>query len=239
MIKSVGLAPTKSKNVVNLSKALIERFGGEVPSSQEDLMSLPGVAPKTAAVVTSQWFGEPAFPVDTHVHRLALRWELTKNEKQADRVSEDLRSCFPREKWNKLHLQFIYFGREHCTAKSHDPNLCPICCWVKNPQCTAIPSSPGRSSPPGGESPRRTNTPTKHKGIIFYSERTDELLQSNSPLKRGLPLPGRRGIPLNLPANDLNQLQGADGGGPQHPDSPISHTPRAAGKGPCNKKPRR
>lgn len=127
-IRVLGLAPTKAKNIRRLSALLMERHSGEVPTSLEALEALPGVGHKTASVVVSQAFGMPAFPVDTHIHRLAWRWGLSsgKNVQQTER---DCKRLFPEERWNKLHLQIIFFGREHCPARGHQPDTCPICCW--------------------------------------------------------------------------------------------------------------
>ena len=129
VIREIGLAPTKSKNVVRLSQLLLEKHDGQVPSNYEDLEALPGVGHKTASVVMSQAFGEPAFPVDTHIHRLATRWGLSsgKNVVQTER---DLKRLFPRDAWNDLHLRIIFFGREYCPALRHDPKVCPICSWA-------------------------------------------------------------------------------------------------------------
>ncbi|MCB9660707.1 MAG: endonuclease III [Sandaracinaceae bacterium] len=128
-IRQVGLAPTKARNVKALSELLLSRHGGEVPASFEALEALPGVGHKTASVVMAQAFGVPAFPVDTHIHRLASRWGLSaaKNVEQTER---DLKALFPRDAWNRAHLQIIYFGREHCPARGHDLASCPICGWA-------------------------------------------------------------------------------------------------------------
>lgn len=126
IVKTVGLSPTKSKNILALSKILTKKFGGRVPDNFNDLESLPGVGHKTASVVMSQAFGHSAFPVDTHIHRLAKRWGLSSG-KNVKRTEEDLKKLFPENKWNKLHLQMIYFGREHCPARNHDAKKCPIC----------------------------------------------------------------------------------------------------------------
>ncbi|MEO6096931.1 MAG: endonuclease III [Fibrobacteria bacterium] len=126
MIKTVGLAPTKSLNVWNLSRILLERHGGKLPETMEELEALPGVGHKTASVVMCQAFGVPAFAVDTHIHRLAERWGLS-NGKNVARTESDLKALFPRERWTKLHLQMIYYGREHCPARSHNPARCEIC----------------------------------------------------------------------------------------------------------------
>ncbi len=126
IIRPCGLSPMKSKGIHGLSKILIEEHEGKVPESFEALEALPAVGHKTASVVMSQAFGVPAFPVDTHIHRLAWRWGLTtgKNVKQTEK---DLKRLFPESIWNKLHLQIIFFGREYCPAKKHDPYLCPLC----------------------------------------------------------------------------------------------------------------
>ncbi len=128
-IRQVGLAPTKAKNIKRLSELLVERHGGEVPASFEDLEALPGVGHKTASVVMSQAFGVPAFPVDTHIHRLAARWGLS-NGTTVEKTEHDLKAVFPKEKWNDLHLQIIFFGREYCPARFHDLTQCPICSWA-------------------------------------------------------------------------------------------------------------
>ena len=107
---------------------ILERHDGEVPQTFEELEALPGVGHKTASVVMSQAFGVPAFPVDTHIHRLAARWGLSDG-KNVDKTERDLKKLFPRESWNKVHLQIIFFGREHCPARYHDLTGCPICSW--------------------------------------------------------------------------------------------------------------
>lgn len=126
IIRPVGLSPAKSKNIHALSQILIDQYQGIVPESLEDLESLPGVGHKTASVVVSQAFGMPAFPVDTHIQRLMYRWTLStgKNVVQTER---DAKRLFPRELWNKLHLQIIFFGRAFCPARGHNPNACPLC----------------------------------------------------------------------------------------------------------------
>jgi endonuclease-3 len=128
-IRSCGLAPQKARNLHALSRLLLERHGGRVPATFEELEALPGVGHKTASVVMAHAFGEPAFPVDTHIHRLAARWGLSsgRNVVQTER---DLKRLFPRERWNALHLQIIYFGREYCPARGHDLASCPICSWA-------------------------------------------------------------------------------------------------------------
>lgn len=126
IIKPCGLSPMKSKGIAGLSKILVEQYNGEVPNTFEALESLPAVGHKTASVVMTQWFGVPAFPVDTHIHRLAYRWGLSTG-KSVEQTEKDLKRLVPIEKWNKAHLQIIYFGREYCTARGHDWKTCPIC----------------------------------------------------------------------------------------------------------------
>ena len=126
IIRPCGLAPRKSKAIHRLSEILLEEHGGKVPQSFEALEALPGVGHKTASVVMSQAFGVPAFPVDTHIHRLAYRWALSTG-KNVVKTEKDLKAIFPKEIWNKLHLQIIFFGREYCPARGHDPHKCPIC----------------------------------------------------------------------------------------------------------------
>lgn len=129
IIQPIGLAPTKAKNLSNMSKLLLERHGGEVPGSFAELEALHGVGHKTASVVMSQAFGHPAFPVDTHIHRLAARWGLSSG-KSVEQTEADLKALLPPSAWRDVHLQIIYFGREHCPAKQHDPKRCPICSWA-------------------------------------------------------------------------------------------------------------
>ena len=128
-IRTVGLAPTKAKNIRRLSELLVERHGGGVPEDMDALEALPGVGHKTASVVMIQAFGVPAFPVDTHIHRLAARWGLSTG-KSVEKTEQDLKRVFPEDSWIKLHLQIIYFGREHCPARGHDLKTCPICSWA-------------------------------------------------------------------------------------------------------------
>ena len=126
IIKPCGLSPRKSVAISELSKILVKKYDGAVPENMELLEELPGVGHKTASVVMSQAFGEPAFPVDTHIHSLAQRWKLT-NGKNVVQTEKDLKRCFPRESWNKLHLQIIFYGREYCSARGCDGTMCPIC----------------------------------------------------------------------------------------------------------------
>lgn len=126
IIKPCGLSPMKSKGIYGLSKILVEKYDGEVPNTFEALEALPAVGHKTASVVMTQWFGIPAFPVDTHIHRLAYRWGLSTG-KSVDQTEKDLKRLIPEKKWNKAHLQIIYFGREYCPARNHNWEACPIC----------------------------------------------------------------------------------------------------------------
>lgn len=126
IIKPCGLSPMKSKGIAGLSRILVEKYDGKVPNSFEALESLPAVGHKTASVVMTQWFGLPAFPVDTHIHRLAYRWGLT-NGKSVEQTEHDLKRLIPQDNWNKVHLQIIYFGREYCPARGHHWRDCPIC----------------------------------------------------------------------------------------------------------------
>jgi endonuclease-3 len=121
-----GLSENKSKAIHRLSEILIEKYKGEVPQTFEALEELPGVGHKTASVVMSQAFCVPAFPVDTHIHRLAVRWKLTSGKNVVE-TERDLKALFPRESWNKLHLQIIFYGRKYCPARAHDVEKCPIC----------------------------------------------------------------------------------------------------------------
>ena len=132
IIKPCGLSPKKSSAISELSKILINEHDGQVPESFAALERLPGVGHKTASVVMSQGFGHPAFPVDTHIHRLAQRWGLTKG-KNVTQTEADLKKLFPKERWNALHLQIIYYGREYCSARGCDGTVCPICttCYPK------------------------------------------------------------------------------------------------------------
>ena len=127
IIKEIGLAPTKAKNLKKMARQLID--GGGVKQDWDYLESLSGVGHKTASVVMSQWYRVPAFPVDTHIHRLAARWGLS-NGKNVDKTEKDLKNIWPKDEWNRRHLQIIFFGREHCPARNHDLRTCPICSWA-------------------------------------------------------------------------------------------------------------
>ncbi len=126
IIRPCGLAPQKARAIAALSRLLVERHGGRVPRTFAELEALPGVGHKTASVVMAQAFGEPAFPVDTHIHRLAQRWRLTDG-RSVTQTERDLKRLFPRALWNQLHLRMIYYGREHCTARGCDGTVCEIC----------------------------------------------------------------------------------------------------------------
>ncbi len=129
IIREIGLAPTKARNIHLMAQQLINRHDGEVPVDLEALERLAGVGHKTASVVMVQAFGVPAFPVDTHIHRLASRWGLSK-AKNVQQTERDLKAIFPEGEWHKRHLQFIFFGREYCPARHHDLSKCPICSWA-------------------------------------------------------------------------------------------------------------
>jgi len=152
-IKTCGLAPAKSKAIAGLSKLVVEQHGGQVPRTFEELEALPGVGHKTASVVMAQAFGIPAFPVDTHIHRLAQRWGLSDGSSVA-RTERDLKALFPRDRWIRLHLQIILFGREHCPALRHDFAMCPICSFAAERKSARAPArravKPGRPPAPGG-----------------------------------------------------------------------------------------
>lgn len=142
IIRPCGLSPQKSAAIHRLSELLIEKHNAEVPQSFAELEALPGVGHKTASVVMAQAFGVPAFPVDTHIHRLAQRWGLTRGRNVSE-TERDLKQLFPRESWNKLHLQFIFYGREYCTARGCNGRVCPLC----------------RSCYPNRKHPKKVNKP--------------------------------------------------------------------------------
>lgn len=130
IVRPCGLGPQKAKAIVELSKILMDKFGGRVPETLEDLETLPGVGHKTAQVVIAQSFGVPSFPVDTHIHRLAKRWKLSR-AKNVVMTERDLKDLFPRDHWNQLHLRIIFYGREYCSARGCDGSICPICATLK------------------------------------------------------------------------------------------------------------
>ena len=127
LIREIGLAPTKAKNLRKMAEQIVE--GGGLRPDWDYLESLAGVGHKTASVLMAQWYGIPAFPVDTHIHRLAARWGLSK-AKNVEQTERDLKALWPKETWNKRHLQIIFFGREYCPARNHDLTACPICTWA-------------------------------------------------------------------------------------------------------------
>jgi len=141
-IRRIGLAPTKARNVRRLAQQLLDEHGGDVPESFKELEALPGVGHKTASVVMAQSFGVPAFPVDTHIHRLAGRWGLSSGT-TVERTEADLKKVFPKAAWNRLHLQIIYFGRQYCPARGHDLRRCPICSWAATQRRIMAESGPG------------------------------------------------------------------------------------------------
>jgi len=143
LIREVGLANQKAKALRAMAEILVAEHGGRVPRSFEALEALPGVGHKTASVVKVQAFGEPAFPVDTHIHRLAWRWGLS-NGSSVERTERDLKKVFPEEAWGKVHLQVIYFGREHCPALRHDFDACPICSWAMSQRRRRLERSTGK-----------------------------------------------------------------------------------------------
>lgn len=143
LIREIGLAPTKARNLSTMAHQIIEA-GGEVVADWDFLESLAGVGHKTASVVMSQAFGFPAFPVDTHIHRLAARWGLSDG-RTVEKTERDLKAVFPEETWNRRHLQIIYFGREYCPARNHDLAVCPICSWAASKKRIAEESKSQRS----------------------------------------------------------------------------------------------
>jgi endonuclease-3 len=146
LIRQVGLAPQKAKALKGLAERLIDVHGSVVPDTYEALEALPGVGHKTASVVMAQAFGHPAFPVDTHIHRLAERWGLSDGSNVVN-TERDLKALFPESAWNKLHLQIIFFGREHCKALHHDARACPICSFAaKAARTRAIPKKPSAAT---------------------------------------------------------------------------------------------
>ncbi|MEN7547980.1 endonuclease III [Rapidithrix thailandica] len=140
IIRPCGLSPTKSKAIHSLSQILIDKYQGEVPQTFDELEQLPGVGHKTASVVMSQGFGFPAFPVDTHIHRIMYRWGLS-NGSSVERTEKDAKRLFPKEEWNKLHLQIIFFGRQFCTARSPKHDECPVCEALGKPCPSETPNS--------------------------------------------------------------------------------------------------
>jgi endonuclease-3 len=158
-IKTCGLAPGKAKAIAKMSRILVAEHGGEVPADLAALEELPGVGHKTASVVMAQAFHEPAFPVDTHIHRLAGRWQLSR-ARTVEEVERDLMAVFPRDRWNTLHLQIIYFGRQYCTARQHEPSACPICSWAMSKARADAERRQGLSKPVRRAKPRSERAPS-------------------------------------------------------------------------------
>jgi endonuclease-3 len=151
IVRPCGLSPTKARNIRELSRLIVERHGGRVPDTFEELEALPGVGHKTASVVLAQAFGKPAFPVDTHIHRLAARWGLSTG-RSVEHTERDLKRLFPEAAWGDVHLQIIYFGRGHCPARGHEAAECPICSWAAPRRARArVPARPA----PRQRAPRR------------------------------------------------------------------------------------
>jgi len=163
LIREVGLAPQKAKALVGLAAKIVAEHGGEVPRTFEELEALPGVGHKTASVVMAQAFGVPAFPVDTHIHRLAARWGLSSGRSVVE-TERDLKRTFPRERWNRLHLQIIYFGRRFCPARGHDLASCPICSFAATKKRIASESPPPREATRGTGAGRRPGKHSKRPG---------------------------------------------------------------------------
>jgi endonuclease III len=154
LIHSCGLAPSKARALSRLARALVEEHGGRVPESFEALEALPGVGHKTASVVMVQAFGQPAFPVDTHIHRLAGRWGLSRGRNVAQ-TERDLERLYPPQAWGRLHLQLIAFGREHCPARGHDLAACPICAWAASRRRLAAEARRGGAAARSALTPQR------------------------------------------------------------------------------------
>lgn len=176
IIRTCGLAPAKSQNLQRMAELLLERHGGEVPRSFAALEALPGVGHKTASVVMSQAFGVPAFPVDTHIHRLAWRWALSDGS-SVERTERDLKAIFPEAAWNKLHLQIIYFGREQCPARGHDPEVCPICAW-------ASPRTRRAAERAAREKAKETKAPAKGRSRATAARKKTAKKTAAAPAKR-------------------------------------------------------
>ena len=183
IIRPCGLSPQKSKAIVRLSQLLVEWHGGEVPRDIAALEALPGVGHKTASVVMAQAFGVPAFPVDTHIHRLAERWGLSDGS-SVERTEKDLVRTFPREAWNRLHLQIIVFGRTYCPARGHDLEACPICSWAS----TRARKDAEHAAGTAGRVERRTRaTKSQAQSTAKPTARPKGVPRSKSPRK---PAPG-------------------------------------------------
>jgi endonuclease-3 len=160
-IRTCGLAPSKANALAKMSRILVAKHGGKVPKDLDALEDLPGVGHKTASVVMAQAFQEPAFPVDTHIHRLAGRWQLSR-ARTVEEVERDLKAVFPRERWSTLHLQIIYFGRQYCTARQHEPAECPICSWAMSRARADAERRQGLSKPVRPARPKRERVSSPH-----------------------------------------------------------------------------
>ena len=159
-IRSCGLAPGKARNLAAMARLLVAEHAGVVPRDMAALEALPGVGHKTASVVMAQAFGVPAFPVDTHIHRLAGRWQLSR-ARTVEEVEHDLKRLFPAERWNVLHLQMIYFGRAHCPARGHDPATCPVCSWAMSTARARLERAQNTGKPVPAK--RRTSTTRRER----------------------------------------------------------------------------
>jgi endonuclease-3 len=157
LVRTCGLAPAKAKNIHALSRLLVERHGGAVPKSFEELEALPGVGHKTASVVMAQAFGIPAFAVDTHIHRLAERWGLSDG-RNVEQTERDLKAAFPEDTWIRAHLKIILFGREHCPALRHEASKCPICSWAAPVSSGSQRAKPAKRSKSSATRPARKKT---------------------------------------------------------------------------------
>lgn len=175
LIRTCGLAPSKARNISKLSKILVEKHGGRVPRTFEELEALPGVGHKTASVVLCQAFGIPAFPVDTHIHRLARRWGLSDGS-TVEHTERDLKALFPESSWIHLHLAIILFGREHCPALRHDMSRCAICSWAASKSEIAASAQPARVAP------RRSERRETRKAARHAPERAPE--HNSGPARR-------------------------------------------------------
>jgi len=176
LVRSVGLAPTKSRNLIKMAQMLLDNFDGKVPSTMEELVQLPGVGRKTASVILCQAFGQPSMPVDTHIHRLTVRWGLAPANATVQHVEAVLSELFPRDSWGAIHLQLIYFGREWCQARRHEAKDCPICSWA----CTKQKGGRKKDSrrPRSLAEISKMSSPKKaSKQIILYSERLKALAE--------------------------------------------------------------
>ncbi|MGN6106849.1 MAG: endonuclease III [Kofleriaceae bacterium] len=175
LIRTCGLAPRKARALADLSRILVEQYDGAVPRDLDKLEELPGVGHKTASVVMAQAFHEPAFPVDTHIHRLAGRWQLSR-ARSVEEVERDLEQLFPRDRWSTVHLQMIYFGRQYCPAKGHVPAECPICSWAMSKARAQREVSQGLSKPvmrpKGAKTGAKTSAKSKAKVPSAASEPT-------------------------------------------------------------------